>query len=429
MNIQKLESLTQNSVEELSKLRQEPGWLKELRLAAWKAYAELPFPKREEEWKRVDLRALNFPSLGLLTNGSHLREAEAPKKGGPALPPIPGDWTQKGVRVLPILEAVLREEGLVRPHLEQALKDAKTDKFFCLALAVFSEGFFLLVPKGVVLEEPLHHRIAFSEPGASLFYANLIILEQGSHLTYWEELNSPTATEPNTTSSMMAGWNHIQIGEDAGLEHLKLQHLAGHVCHFSHETINQERASHLRQLSMAMGSRIAKTWMRARLCGPGAENQMLGVLFGNNSQQFDHWAYQDHVAPNTKSNLEYRGVLSDSARSSFIGLVTIEKEAQKSDAYQSNRNLLLSRNARADAIPKLEILADDVKCGHGSATGPVDEEQMFYLMTRGISRPEAERMIVEAFFEPVLSKIPEGPVLEEAKAFLNAKLEKQHAGS
>jgi Fe-S cluster assembly protein SufD len=412
VNIQKLETLTQNSIAEFSALRREPAWLQELRQAAWKTYEALPFPKREEEWKRLDLRGLDFPSLGFLTNGAQKKIA---------LPPVPESWAAKGVRHLPILEAALHEETLVRPLLEQALRDVQTHKFLCLNLALFTEGFFLRVPPGVTLEEPLHHRVSFGDAGTSLFYANLIVLEPGSQLTYWEELTSPA--NPEKTAALMTGWNHFHLGENAELKHRKLQHLGTHVSHFAHETFHQERSSRLHQLSMSMGGRIAKTLVRTRLDGPGAENQMLGVLFGNGQQQFDHWAFQDHAAPDTKSNLEYRGVLKGSARSSFIGLVTIEKQAQRSDAYQSNRNLLLSREARADAIPKLEILADDVKCGHGSATGPVDEEQMFYLMTRGIPRPAAERMIVEAFFEPVLSKIPEGPVLEEVRTFLNAKLD------
>ena len=431
MSIQKLESLTKTSVEEFSKSRQEPAWLKQLRLDAWNAYAALPFPKKEEEWRRIDLRGLDFPSLKLSINGSR-------KEVG--FPSLPKSWAGKGVKYLPLLEAAGREEALVRPLLEQAVQKARTNKFSSLNLALFSEGFFLLIPRGVALEEPFHHRLSFGEPGASLFTVNLVFLEPGSQLTYWEELGSPAATEAGhreavgegvvaarqgeTAPAMMIGWNHIRLGEDAGLTFLKLQHLAPHVCHFSHEEIHQERSSRLREFSMAVGSKIAKTSARTRLEGPGAENEMLGVLFGSGQQQFDHWAFQDHVAPSTKSNLEYRGVLKGSARSSFIGLVTIEKQAQKSDAYQSNRNLLLSREARADAIPKLEILADDVKCGHGSASGPVDEEQMFYLMTRGIPRPMAERMIVEAFFDPVLSKIPEGPVLEELRSFLNAKLDK-----
>jgi Fe-S cluster assembly protein SufD len=374
VNIQKLESLTRNSVEEFSKLHQEPSWLKDIRLAAWEAYAALPLPKREEEWKRLDLRALDFPSLGLLTNGSQKKTALAPPKP-------PQSWSGKGVTLLPILEAACADPALVRPRLEQVLQEIQTNKFLCLNLALFSEGIYLRIPKGTALNEPLHNRISFGEPGASQFCVNLIVLEPGSKLTYWEELTSPPPQEA-PVSSFLAGWNRIEIGENAEFNHLKLQRLGPHVCYLSHETIIQERSSRLHQLSMAVGSNITKTTSRTRLAGPGAENEMLGVLFGSDKQQFDHRAFQDHVAPNTKSNLEYRGALKGSARSSFIGLVTIEKQAQKSDAYQSNRNLLLSRDARADAIPKLEILADDVKCGHGSASGPVDEDQMFYLMTR-----------------------------------------------
>jgi len=416
-DIQNLEELTRTSVEEFSNFRREPSWLKDLRLAAWEAYAALPWPKRnDEEWQRTDLKALGFPHLTFLTHDSQERKTEN------ALLVSDSDL-KKGVQVLPMPEAVSKAEALVRPRLEQGLANAQgKDKFTCLTLALSSAGLFVHVPRGVILDAPLHHLISFNSLQSSLFFTNILIAEPDSHLALWEEVASNVAPD-NSPASFLSGWNLIELQENAQLDHLKLQHLDTHVCYISSESITQERASSLHQLSMAAGSKMSKTISRTSLLGPAAHNEMLGVLFGDGQQQFDHWAFQTHVAPNTTSHLEYRGALKDSARSSFVGLVKIEKEAQKSNAHQSNRNLLLSREARADAIPKLEIIANDVQCGHASATGPVDPDQMFYLASRGLTPDLAERMIVEGFFEPVVSKIPPGPVLERVRKFLEEKLE------
>jgi Fe-S cluster assembly protein SufD len=159
-----------------------------------------------------------------------------------------------------------------------------------------------------------------------------------------------------------------------------------------------------------------------RLQGKGAENKILGVLFGDGQQTFENWVTQLHTAPNTTSDIQYRGALKGSAKSFFSGMVAIAKEAQQSDAYQSSKSLLLSTDARADAIPNLEILADDVKCSHGAAVGPVDEEQKFYLQTRGIPVGEAEEMIVQGFFEPVIAAIDSEAERDRLRLFIEEKL-------
>jgi len=198
----------------------------------------------------------------------------------------------------------------------------------------------------------------------------------------------------------------ITVGQGADLHLATLYRWASNVLHFGVERARLGRDARFHWALAALGGKLVKSDMELHLEAEGAEGKFSGCYFGNESQHFDFHTFQNHVIGHSTSDLLFKGALRDRARMVYQGLIRVHKNAQRSDAYQANRNLILSDKARADSIPSLEILANDVRCTHGATVGQVDDEQLFYLMARGISRPNAERLIIAGFFEPVLERIP-----------------------
>jgi len=197
----------------------------------------------------------------------------------------------------------------------------------------------------------------------------------------------------------IAGYTGTYLGANAHAAIYSIEQWDINTVHLKFDEVTQKADSKLNTIAVAMGGRIFRNQTTINLAGRGAENKVLGLLFGSTNQSFENWIIQNHTAPNTTSDIQYRGALDGSAKFFLSGLISIKKQAQRSDAYQSVKNLLLSSSAKAEAIPNLEILADDVKCSHGAAVGPVDEEQKFYLQTRGIPPKKAEEMIIQGFFD------------------------------
>jgi Fe-S cluster assembly protein SufD len=179
-----------------------------------------------------------------------------------------------------------------------------------------------------------------------------------------------------------------------------------------------DRDATLASLVVALGGGLGKVDVESQLLGPGASSEMLGLYFGTNGQHIDFHTLQEHRAPHTTSDLLYKGAVKDTARSVFAGLIRVHQGAQKTNAFQANRNLILSEGARSDSIPKLEIMANDLRCTHGSATSRLNEEHIFYLMSRGLPRRRAVFMIVEGFFTDVLDRVP----LDRVRAYLGARI-------
>jgi Fe-S cluster assembly protein SufD len=220
----------------------------------------------------------------------------------------------------------------------------------------------------------------------------------------------------------VSSYTLLALKENAKAAFYNLQHWDSRTWHFQFLDVRQAAFSKFNAVTVAVGGRVFRSETNMHLHGQGAENKMLGVLFGEADQNFENWITQNHSAIKTVSDIQYRGALKGSAHSFFSGLVSITKEAQQSNAYQSAKTLLLSREARADAIPNLEILADDVQCSHGAAVGPVDEDQKFYLQSRGIEPRQAEEIIIEGFLEPVIAEVPSPIVQEQLRNFIEEKI-------
>ncbi len=404
----------------LSKDWDGPEFIREYRERAWTDYKRLPMPNlKDEPWRRTDIHALEREKF-VLPAGDLLASLPKPprwlmkplvsqKHGGQVI--IRPDQTEIN------LDDTLARQGVIFTDLrtaEQKYPDklaniigqvVKPDegRFAAMAAALEQYGVFIYIPSGIQVQVPLHS--AMWGPGAGLAYFShiLVWLEPGSSLTYVHEAASPNGAAGQTLHS---GLVEIHISDRAHLQFVELQSWGDNVWNFSHERARVGRDAHLEWIFGALGSGLTKNFSTIDLVGEGAEGRMSGFYFTDGSQHLDHDTQQNHLAPHTTSDLLFKGALKDSSRSVWQGMIYVAPGAQKTDGYQANRNLVLSQKARADSIPGLEILADDVRCTHGATVGKIDPDSVFYLLSRGIPYSEAEHLIVEGFFDPIMQRIP-----------------------
>lgn len=392
------------------------------RRSAWEMFAGLSLPTTNDEaWRRTDIRGLKTGELRLPTVVD-LEALRLPNPPEELLRPLVGDehggqivLTANGAQVA--LAEELKQQGVVFTNLRTAeaehpellaqmlgkIVPVSEGKFAALSGALAVDGVVLYVPKNVVIEQPLHS-VTWG-PGVNLAYIDhlLVWVEEGASVTYVHE--SASGTEP-AGQSMHSGLVELAVGKGATLRFVELQSWGEHVWNFSHERARVEDDGELDWIFGAIGSRLTKNFSELDLVGRGAHGRMSGFYFTDGVQHLDHDTQQNHLAVNTTSDLLFKGALRDSSRSVWQGMIYVAPGAQKTDGYQANRNLVLSKKARADSIPGLEIMADDVRCTHGATVGKVDPEQVFYLMSRGIPYRDAERLIVEGFFDPIMQRIP-----------------------
>jgi Fe-S cluster assembly protein SufD len=405
------------------------------RTLAWNAFKRLSLPvNTEEAWRRTDIHALPVDKLKLSVDGA----AEFPPVREDLLKPLVADQhggqivlTPDGARIE--LDEKLVGKGIIFTDLltaEQKYPDllakmigktvnAEEGKFAALAGAFAQNGIVLYVPKGVVVEEPLHS--VLWGPGANLAHVShiLVLVDEGASVTYVHESASP---DDMASNSMHAGLVEIQVMQNASLKFVELQSWGRHVWNFSHERARVERDGNLDWIFGAIGSRLTKNFSELDLAGEGAQGRMSGFYFTDGNQHLDHDTQQNHLAPHTTSDLLFKGALKGKSRSVWQGMIYVAPGAQKTDGYQANRNLVLSDAARADSIPGLEILADDVRCTHGATVGKLEQEPLFYLKSRGIPQAEAEKVVVEGFFDPIFQRIPFEGVRERFQQYIADKM-------
>ena len=283
---------------------------------------------------------------------------------------------------------------------------------------MWTSGLLVHVPRGVVLEKPLYVRIANSVEGGSLFWRLLVVAEPESRFTLIEEYVSATPELAAYTNAAV----EIVVQQAAKVEYVSVQNLSRGTWHFASHHAKVERDAELDWVAGGFGSAKGKVRIQNDLAGPGATSRVTGAYFADGTQHLDYDTFQEHIAPSTTSDFAFKGALRDTARAVWRGMIRVEEGAQKTNAYQENRNLLLSKSAHADSIPGLEIMANDVRCTHGATLGQVDREQLFYLMTRGLTHAEAERLIVRGFFQDVLDRVELEPVRDALAAALEARI-------
>ncbi|HZD05011.1 MAG TPA: Fe-S cluster assembly protein SufD, partial [Longimicrobiales bacterium] len=284
--------------------------------------------------------------------------------------------------------------------------------------ALWSDGILLHVPEGVHLEQPVRVTRWISEAGTACFTRTLVVVGATSRVSYVDEIVSDDFDERTLASSVV----EVIARDGAQVQYVAIQRLGRGAFYQSQQRTLAGRDSTLDTLNVSLGASVTRVDLDARLMGPGANSDMLGLYFGDDDQHFDHNTSQDHQAPNAMSDLLYKGALDGTSRSVFRGIIRVRPGAQQTDAYQTNRNLLLSDEARADSLPNLEIEADDVKCSHGATVGQLDEDALFYLMSRGIEQEKAERLVVLGFLGEVLSRLPLGGVSEKVTRAIEEKL-------
>lgn len=411
--------------------------LRAYRQSAWDAFKNSKMPSTTEEaWRRTDLRAMKPETYRFPESGAYLDLTPAPEEllrpvtdsahGGEVLL-LPGgsqitvdpDLTAKGLVFTDLLTAEKQHPQLLDQIVGKIVSPGE-GKFSGLAGALAQNGVLLYVPRGLHLTQPLHSLLW--GPGVGLAYVShvLVYLEEGSSATYVHEAASPTE---QGGQSLHAGIVEIYVGPGAKLDFVELQSWGEHVWNMSHERAQLDRNATMDWIFGAIGSHVTKNFTEIDLKGQGSTGRMSGFYFTDHDQHLDHDTQQNHLAPNTTSDLLFKGALSGESRSVWQGMIYVAPGAMKTDGYQANRNLVLSSKARADSIPGLEILANDVRCTHGATVGKIDPEQIFYLLSRGVPKHEAERLIVEGFFDPIMQRIPFEGVRQRFQESIHSKMD------
>lgn len=383
--------------------------LRRLREEAQEQFDALPWPGRtDEQWRRTDPTPFLLDGWTLPVNGrSFTIRFDCP----PATERSP-----QGVVALPLSRALQEQAPLVERFLFRGGEPEGLAKWTALHKTHWSEGFFVYVPPGVSVQAPLRVVTELTQSGAAAFPHGVVAVEAAGALTLVDERRSAAG------KTFSDEWVEMFVGEGGSLRYVRLQHLGEEAVELYTQRAVLGKEAQLLNITVGMGAAVAKANLETTLTAPGARAQLLGLFFGHRRQHFDCHTLQDHTAPHSSTDLLYESALRDTAQAIYTGLIRIRKSAQKSDAYQHNRNLLLSQGAKADSIPMLEIEADDVRCTHGVAVGPVDEEQLYYLMSRGLTPAQAQHLVVEGFFDRVLRRIPIESVRESLMQEIDARL-------
>ena len=384
------------------------------RADAAERYRALPLPTtKDEHWRFTDLAG--FDPDAWTTNGAariavppSLLQLDATGVAHVGEAGIEIDAAPEGIRFEPLSDDHELLYSLV----------GWDEKFAAHNAAMWKHGLLVHVPRGVVFDKPLYVRVANAVEGGSLFWRLLVVAEPESRFAVIEEYAS---SSPELSAYSNAAVE-IVVKDAAKVEYVSVQNLSRATWHFASHHGRVERDAELDWVTGGFGSAKGKVRIQNDLAGPGATSRVTGAYFADGTQHLDYDTFQEHMAPSTTSDFAFKGALRDKARTVWRGMIRVEEGAQKTNAYQENRNLLLSKTAHADSIPGLEILANDVRCTHGATLGQVDREQLFYLMTRGLSRAEAERLIVRGFFQDVLDRVALEPVRDALAAALEARI-------
>jgi Fe-S cluster assembly protein SufD len=382
----------------LAEVAVEPAWLSERRRQGASLAQSLPLPdSKAKGWEFTDLSGLEIDAYELANAAA---EISAPE----------------GVTVLPLSEATASHEDLVREHLG-SLVPIK-DPFVARNEAGWRDGVLIHVPRGVQVSEPIRIEVPLEQSGSAIGWRTLVVLEEGAEVEVWEHWSSPSDDVDALLNSVV----ELSVGQAATLRYVNTQDISESAWIFATQRAQVERDARLDWAALGFGSARGKVRMETKLAGPGSEARVTGGYAGGPGQHLDYDTTQEHAAPNTNSDLAFRGVLAAGSTAVWRGMIKVDPGAQQTDAFQESRNLLLSTEAHADAIPGLEILADDVRCTHAAAIAQIDRDQLFYLTSRGLGPAEAKSLIIEGFLESLVERLAEGQVRDEISRALEKRL-------
>jgi Fe-S cluster assembly protein SufD len=376
----------------------EPSWLEERRRKGASLAQELPLPDQKAKgWEFTDLSSLDIDGYGAADADAAIAAAT-------------------GATVLPLGEALTSHGELVRERLGSLVPAA--DYFVARNEVGWRDGVLVHVPAGVRVSEPIRVELPLDDDGRALAWRTLVVLEEGAEAEVWEHCSS----RGDETDALLNSVVELHVGQAATLRYVSTQDISERAWIFATQRARVERDGRLDWTALGFGSARGKVRMETNLAGPGSEARVTGGYAGGPGQHLDYDTTQEHAAPNTISDLAFRGVLAAGATAVWRGMIRVDPGAQGTDAFQESRNLLLSPEAHADAIPGLEIEADDVRCTHAAAIAQIDRDQLFYLTSRGLRPADAKSVIIEGFLESLVERLPKGSVREEISAALSERL-------
>jgi Fe-S cluster assembly protein SufD len=414
-----------------------PAWLAERRRAAWDAYTALPMPDHmaDEDWRRTDISKLHLddfaveppagaaPGEALIDAMRALREEAAPESAFMAI-------TRRGVRACDDMD-MLTAQGVIVSTLEEAAVNhpelvrrafsavrVGESKFLAMWDALWRTGVFVYVPRSVDARVPVWAAYSVAGSHGAIFPATLAVLDDNASLTLVDAYASPAGDAPLLSSAAAL----MVLGEGARLDYHHVQQWGAGAWHFATHRAVLGRNSQLRLFGASLGSRLQKVYWDALLDGNGSDAALTGICFGDESQHLDLQSLQRHRGESAHSDLLHKVAVRDRAVSVYSGLIDVERQAQHTDGYVQNRNLMLGSGAKASGIPRLEIKANDVRCSHGVTAGHIDDDQRFYLESRGVPRGDADRLIVRGFMQDALDRSPHQGVRALVGRLLDAEI-------
>lgn len=412
-----------------------PAWWLERKRAAYEKFASLPLPKRtNESWRFSNIGGISLESFGLrpatkatiapldIATAAELTFVNNVAVAG-------GDLRERfnlpaGVIVTTLAEAAVKHPDLLKAHFMAQPQKLGSDKFAALHTAFVRDGAFIYIPRGVELSAPVLITHIAAGSGSAVFPHTLVVAEENSKATVVDMFVSEDAVP-----QFACGANDLYAGHGAQLTYVGAQAWSRDTLSFQFNSTVVRRDARVQSLNLHIGGRQARHESLSQLQAPGAFSEMLALTVADRKQEFDQRTLQIHQAPNTKSDLLYKNALRDQAKTIFSGLIIVDPDAQKTDAYQSNRNLMLSEEAEANSLPGLEIQANDVRCTHGATSARIDPEQEFYLQSRGIAKDMADELLTFGFFEEVLGRLESEPLHDALRALIQTRFTKQHSAA
>jgi Fe-S cluster assembly protein SufD len=429
-------TITKERVQDLALQNGEPAWLKESRLSAWEIYFQSPMPTaRDDDWRKTEIDNLDLSTFitvdplkkkATAAPANKLVQSALAKLSEPAgifvddyseslsqFASVNPELAKQGVIFLPLTDAIEKHPELVKKVFEgDTVKPLTTDdKFTLMNKALFNSGLFLYVPKNVVIEAPFVSSVNLPVGAGqqAVFPRVIVVTEANSSVTLVSIFSSPENAEKGETevqgTTLSNAFFDIAVGQNAKVTVMAVDKLSNAVFAVNRVRTRLYKDSEFNLTTAGLGGKQIKCDIETIMVEPGSSSDIRGVVLGDNNEHYSYNTIQEHTCPDTTSNINFRVALKDTSSSVYQGIVRVDKIAQRTNAFQSNKNLLLGTEARADSIPRLEILADDVKCSHGATVGPVDKEQLFYLNCRGLNLKEAEELIVRGFFVQILDGI------------------------
>ncbi|MFB5630069.1 MAG: Fe-S cluster assembly protein SufD [Nitrosopumilaceae archaeon] len=404
-----LSTIGSSHIDEISSLKNEPSWLKEYRKNSLNVYQSLPLETSPLYNKYTDANKMDPEQVSLAINS----DKSVPDFLSNRLMELENEISiiQIGSNILKInLTEELEKKGLVISSIDDALKNhndiiqktlestnSKEDKYTALNNAAFNSGIFIHVPKNMILEKPIHLVSSLSIDGASTISRNVIVTEESSKASIVQELYAPKNSHQQAYLELL----NVSVGQNSQLDGTTLQVMDNSAVNFSTRKCNIAQDGKINWYLGLFGAMLSRYRIDYYLNGTGANANDSEVVFGNDNQSFDLSSNVNHEKPSTEGKVIEKSILKDKSKSLFKGMIRIKEQASKSKSFLSGRSILLDKGAKSDAIPGLEIFTNDVKATHSASVAQIDEEQIFYLQTRCLSRKEAERIIVEGFLEPL----------------------------